>query len=88
MQQRNFFTGEFCLANVDISDNKGGLFAMNGQNLQIMAYDPGKADTPHSIRFIGDAVIKGSDINRIWVSEAQLRKDPTQVGVRLPGMAP
>lgn len=86
MQQRNFFTGEFCLANVDLAGPKGEVFTTEGSRLQIMAYDPGKVDTPHSVRVLSDGVTPASDIHRLWVGESQLRKDPTQVGVRPPGM--
>jgi hypothetical protein len=87
MQQRNFFTGEFCLAGADLMGPKGEVFAVENGRLQIMAYDPGKVDTPHSVRALGDGITPASDIHRVWVGEGQLRKDPTQVGVRPPGMA-
>lgn len=88
MQQRNFFTGEKCFANVDIAGTNGAVFATEGGQLQIMAYDPGKADTPHAVRAIGDGIIPVSNIARVWVGEGQLRKDPSQIGVRLPDVNP
>lgn len=88
MQQRNFFTGEKCFANIDIPGSKGDVFVVEGGRLQIMAYDPGKVETPHSIRAMGDGITPVSNIARVWVSEAQLRKDPSQIGVRLPDVNP
>ena len=88
MSQRNFFTGEKCFANVDIPGLGGAVFAVEGGRLQIMAYDPGKAETPHGVRAISDGITPVSNIARQWVGESQLRKDPSQIGVRLPDVNP
>lgn len=85
MQSRNYGLGEFCLANCDIAGSKGDILFTEGMSVQIMAYDPGKVDTPHSIRGVGDM---DSGILRVWVSESQLRKDLSKPNQRLPGTAP
>lgn len=85
MQQRNFFTGEFCLANVTLMLSNTEVFVQEGMPIQIMAYDPGKENNPHAVRAIGDGITPVSNIERVWVNESQLRKDPAHANQRLPG---
>jgi cytosine/adenosine deaminase-related metal-dependent hydrolase len=72
LPQRKFKTGEWVLAGEQILNQKGEVYLEVGESACLMVFDPSKGETPNCIRK------PDTYINAVWVSEAQLAKDPSK----------